>query len=271
MFADLLNLHTRPDLFSTYSVDTLWTNPHLSQQMLSYHLDQNTPLASRPLKTIDEIVGWIDHHVPLAGKNICDLGCGPGLYAKQFATKGAQVIGLDFSENSIAYAASRNPEIRFQKTDYLKDELPSGMDIISLIYCDLCPLSSQNRSLLFQKIHKSLQNDGYFIFDVADEKAFSSITESHQYGRNYMDGFWSANDYFAFHDTFTYDSKASLDRFTIIEPEKQWSVCNWMQYFNHETIAAELNAHGFEIVHISKNFELSDSGMNVLSIIAKPI
>jgi SAM-dependent methyltransferase len=47
--------------------DVLWTEPHLSQQMLQCHLDQDSELASRPLSAIDAFIDWIDGKFNLTG------------------------------------------------------------------------------------------------------------------------------------------------------------------------------------------------------------
>jgi 2-polyprenyl-3-methyl-5-hydroxy-6-metoxy-1,4-benzoquinol methylase len=88
----------------------------------------------------------------LAGKAVCDLGCGPGLYASRLAQRGARVTGLDFSALSIEYgrtaARDKNLALDFEVADYLKDELPGDQDLVLLIYADLCALSPERRQTL---------------------------------------------------------------------------------------------------------------------------
>jgi 2-polyprenyl-3-methyl-5-hydroxy-6-metoxy-1,4-benzoquinol methylase len=47
---------------------------------------------------------------------VLDLGCGTGGESRRLSELGASVIGIDFSEESIRYAASGAPEIRFLVT-----------------------------------------------------------------------------------------------------------------------------------------------------------
>lgn len=56
MFQELLSLNERPKPFSVYSVDELWTDPHLSHRMLEFHLDAEGDMASRQSTSIDQIV-----------------------------------------------------------------------------------------------------------------------------------------------------------------------------------------------------------------------
>jgi hypothetical protein len=59
MYELLQDISRRPEPFSRYTAMELWTRPYLARQMLSFHLNQDTELASRPFETIDQIVNWI--------------------------------------------------------------------------------------------------------------------------------------------------------------------------------------------------------------------
>ena len=170
MYTELAKLSERPKVFSSYTADTLWTAPHLANQMLQTHLSQDTALASRPFEAIDRVVEWIDRAFGLDGKAVCDLGCGPGLYANRFAGRGAIVHGLDFSRSSIDYAQKHAPSnagpVTFQVANYLTDPLPEQQDLVTLIYCDLCPLSPPQRQTLLAKTLQALTPGGKFILDV---------------------------------------------------------------------------------------------------------
>lgn len=168
MYKLLLDVSKRPQPFSRYSTKELWTRPHLAQQMLNFHLSQATDLASLRIETVDQIVNWIDEELELAGKRVCDLGCGPGLYTQRFANAGARVTGVDFSECSINYAMQRTKlPVEYILADYLCDELPTGFDLITLIYCDICVLSAQQRAHLLSRIKSMLIPGGKLVFDVA--------------------------------------------------------------------------------------------------------
>jgi 2-polyprenyl-6-hydroxyphenyl methylase/3-demethylubiquinone-9 3-methyltransferase len=47
---------------------------------------------------------WINARVPLAGKQVCDVGCGGGILAESIAKKGATVTGIDLSEKALKVA-----------------------------------------------------------------------------------------------------------------------------------------------------------------------
>lgn len=278
MYTELTDIHQHPEPFSVYTTDVLWTEPHLAQQMLHYHLNQDTDLASRQLPTIDSVVDWIDHKFGLNGKNVCDLGCGPGLYTQRFAERGAHVQGLDFSANSISYAqqaaAEAGYDVEYKVADYLKDTLPSGQDLVTMIYCDLCTLSPQQRQVIYQKVRGALRPGGAFLFDVMSETAFDAQEESSAFGHRFMGGFWAAGDYFAFQNTFKYVAeKLVLDQYTVIEADRTWQVFNWLQHFSTTDIVSELEQNDFEVMEIAEDFanEGGDPDGTHFGVIAKSV
>lgn len=252
MYEILKDLARRPAPFSRYTAKELWTRPHLARQMLQYHLDQETDLASRRQETIDEVVNWIDYQLELPRKHLCDLGCGPGLYASQFAACGAVVTGVDFSANSLEYAArqARNDghEITYIEADYLEDELPTGFDIVTLIYTDYCVLSPGQRAALLGRIHGMLNPGGSLVMDVAGAGAFAGREEATLIEENMMGGFWAAGGYVGIQRTHVYPGQMLvLDRFLIVEPNEAWEIFNWFQHFTPDRLRAELEAAGFSI------------------------
>lgn len=59
----------------------------------------------RPLHEINPLrLEWINGIVPLAGKNVLDIGCGGGILAESMARKGANVTGIDLSEKALKVA-----------------------------------------------------------------------------------------------------------------------------------------------------------------------
>jgi len=273
MYAELNNLSERPGVFSAYTAETLWTDPHIANRMLETHLSQDTALASRPIQAIHRVVDWIDQSFGLNGQSVCALGCGPGLYANRYAERGAIVYGLDFSAKSIEHAREHVPlnsgSVTYSVANYLSDPLPEQQDLVTLIYCDLCPLSPIQRKTLLAKIRQTLKSGGKFIFDVHSKTAFDLVSERVLFGQNLSNRFWSANDYYAFQHTFRYDHEAvSLDRFTIFEKERAWTVYNWQQYFTHDGIRLELEEAGFIKVDFVEGFGVDPSEKTTFGVVA---
>lgn len=250
MFDQLEVLTRRPEPFSQYTAPLLWASPHISQKMLAFHLSQETELASRPVMKIDQTVSWIDKQIGLEGKQICDLGCGPGLYASRFHMRGARVTGLDISSRSIDYAkgqaANAGHDIQYRQANYLDDHLPEENDLVTLIYADYCALSPQQRKHLLAKIHASLKMGGALILDVFTHNQFLERTEDLIFEPDLMDGFWAPKPYFGFQKNWVYpDLHLTLDHYLIVSKELDFEVYNWLQYFSATSLKKELVEAGF--------------------------
>jgi SAM-dependent methyltransferase len=223
--------------------------------MLSFHLDDKTPLASRPLRDIQRIVGALDGKLGLAGKTICDLGCGPGLYASRFAALGAGVLGVDLSATSIEFARSRSMGdgggAEYVVADYLSDELGGAFDIVTLIYFDYCALSPADRSSLLTKIRGMLKDGGHFVLDVVSEAPFIHLEETLEIENNLMDRFWSPSDYVGIHRRWVYEEdRICLDHYGIFESDHHFEIYNWMQYFSPDRLVRELEGAGFSDISL---------------------
>ena len=252
MYELLQDISRRPQPFSRYTAKELWTRPHLARQMLQYHLNQETELASRRFETIDQIVSWIDSQLGLFGKRVCDLGCGPGLYTQRFAARGADVNGVDFSAHSLEYARLKAKEnkqsISYTQADYLSDDLPVGFDIVTLIYTDYSVLSPTQRASLLGRIRKMLKPGGRLVMDVAGMGSLANKEECTLIESNLMNGFWAEGDYVGIQRSFVYpDECLSVDRYVIVEPAGTWQVFNWFQYFTPAGLQKELGSAGFAV------------------------
>jgi SAM-dependent methyltransferase len=71
----------------------------------------------------------------VAGMNVLDAACGPGLYADELTRRGASVVGFDQSPRMISIAQERVPSARFRVHD-LADPLdwldPEQFDLVLL-------------------------------------------------------------------------------------------------------------------------------------------
>ena len=122
----IIQLQSKPEPF-TPGEPLFWDDPYISQQMLSAHINPNNDLASRRPEKIERSVNWLISQMNLyQNSKLLDLGCGPGLYAAQFAKKGIQVTGVDYSRRSIDYARQvaqeENLNITYHYQNYLTFE-----------------------------------------------------------------------------------------------------------------------------------------------------
>ena len=59
----------------------------------------------KPLHELNPVrLGWIDAHAHLPGKRVLDVGCGGGILSESMSTLGAQVKGIDLSNQALGVA-----------------------------------------------------------------------------------------------------------------------------------------------------------------------
>ena len=251
MFRQLEDINSRPEPFEFYTAADLWTDKHTSEQMLAYHLNTDIDVSSRRGEFIDQSVEWIGSYFNIdAGTRIADFGCGPGHYASRLAKYGASITGIDFSERSIEYARSEAEQaqlsIKYVNQNYLEFETDDRFDLILMIMCDFCALSPPQRMDMLTKFHSLLLPGGSVLLDVYSLNAFNQREEANSYEANLLNGFWAADKYYGFLNTFKYDdAKVVLDKYTIVEPERTRTVYNWLQYFSSESLQSEFDEAGF--------------------------
>ena len=251
MFETLERINERPEPFQFYTASDLWTDEHTSKQMLSFHLNEAIDVSSRNAEFINRSVEWIASEFNIGGDTkIADFGCGPGLYAARLAKRGATVTGIDFSKRSIEYAkevaAREQLKINYANQNYLEFETEDQFNLVLMIMCDFCALSPTQRKRILGKFHNILKPSGSVLLDVYSLSAFEQREEASTYEVNQLNGFWSPNKYYGFLNIFKYDEdKVTLDKYTIIEPERSRQVYNWLQYFAPEDLEREFVETGF--------------------------
>jgi SAM-dependent methyltransferase len=253
LFEALVELTTRPAPFARSTVATLWTDPHLSAQMLRCHLDPDVDAASRAHAFIDRSVAWlVDTFEVGPGRRVLDLGCGPGLYANPLARTGAQVTGVDLSARSLAHArataAEAGLDVAYLQGDYLGDLPPGPFDLALLIYCDYGAIGPDERGRLLGNVRSRLAPWGALVLDVHALPRLASVTPGVAVTSSPQGGFWAPGPYVEVHAVVTYDEQALvLERYDIVEPERTWTVFDWAQHFDPTALSEELTAAGFRV------------------------
>jgi SAM-dependent methyltransferase len=253
LFETLQRISQRPEVYTRYTTNALWSSPDISEMMLRYHLDGDVDLASRRTEFVEESLAWITATFDLgSGSRVVDLGCGPGLYTNRIARTGAQVTGVDISPRSIDYARehaqSDGLDIDYRLGDYLELDIEPGYDLATMIMCDFCAMSPEQRGRLLRRVGELLAPGGVFLFDVYSVAYFETWEEMAAYGAGMMDGFWSAEPYYGFQNTFKYEvEKVVLEQYLIVERERSTEYYNWFQHYDVASLTAEVEAAGLVV------------------------
>ena len=279
MFEELENINSRPKPFEFYTASDLWADEHVSEQMLSFHLNEEVDLSSRNTAFINRSVEWIASHFSIgAGTKIADFGCGPGLYATRLAQKQADVTGIDFSKRSIQYAkevaTKEELSIHYVNQNYLQFETDDRFHLILMIMCDLCALSPAQRKEMLDKFHTILEPGGSVLLDVYSLMAFEQREETAMYEADLLDGFWSPSKYYGFLNTFKYETeKVILDKYTLVEADRTRTIYNWLQYFSPEALEREFVECGFTVEEFYSDVAGSpfDAETKEFAVIAKKL
>jgi SAM-dependent methyltransferase len=122
---------------------------------------------------------------------ILDLCCGAGYESQRMQKLGGDIIGIDFSENSIDIAKERNRGIEFYVDNMLNDYSYIGkVDGITVI-AGLIHLENHELSTAFESMSKVLKDDGYALLVVLDgegkqnQLSYVNIDEE-EYDRNFV-------------------------------------------------------------------------------------
>lgn len=92
-------------------------------------------------------------------KNILDIGCGYGWLTNALFEKGANPIGIDFSEASLSIARLKYPSVHFINYD-LENGLPEFVNEFDLMVANMSLMNVSNIDKLILDIGKSLQDRG---------------------------------------------------------------------------------------------------------------
>lgn len=256
MFCQLNKITEKPRLYASYTAEKLWNDPYISGQMLKCHLDPSSDLASRNLLFIEASVDFMKKRFNIGeGKAIIDFGCGPGLYTTRLARPGGRVRGLDFSTNSIDYARKEAErlglDIGYLHQNYLDYQAGETFDLVTMIFCDYCVLSDDQRKRLLKILRDSLKEDGHVFLDVCTDRMYQKIEEGTEFQCFPGCGFWSGRRHYVFKSTFKYDvNRVSLDKYTIVEEDRTFEIYNWAKYFTPEELKKEFNESGLEIAEV---------------------
>jgi SAM-dependent methyltransferase len=100
------------------------------------------------------------------GLRLLDVACGPGYVAAAAAARGSSVLGIDFSAEMVAIAATQNPTVQFQEGDAENLNLAeSTFDVVVMNY-GMLHLAQPDRAI--SEALRVLRPGGRYAFTVWD-------------------------------------------------------------------------------------------------------
>ena len=248
---DIISKIEKPKIYEKGTA-FMWTDEHISKQLLNVHLNPDIDLGSRKRSTIEKTANWILDTQKGKGKlNILDLGCGPGLYTEIFAKAGHNITGIDISKNSIECAKKsaqdKKLDITYLNSSYLETDLESDKyDLVVMIFTDLGVLMPTERESLLEKIFRVLKKGGTFIFDVLKDKEIEKKTSPRTWEAS-NNGFWKESPYLALSESFLYqEEKVILFQHIVVDAEKNIETYRfWTHFFSQTDVQKMLDAHNF--------------------------
>jgi len=250
-FTKIIHAREKPEVYEPGDA-VMWTDDHISGELLKMHLDPEIDSASRKRESIEKTHQFITKHCTHPGMHVLDLGCGPGLYTEKLALTGHQVTGIDFSSNSIAYArkhaAEKELDIMYVCQNYLEIEYTERFDLVIMIYTDFGVLIPSDRYRLLKNVYRALKPGGMFIFDVINDKNLEEkFPEQHAWTVS-EGGFWRKRPYLELINGFLYpDHHVYLMQHTILDEDDHCVRYRfWTHYFNPDMLTPEISDLGFD-------------------------
>lgn len=120
-----------------------------------------------------------------------DLCCGAGYNSKHIQNGGYNVVGIDFSEESLQIAREKNPSISFYNDNLLNDYSYIGKVDAIVIIAGLVHIENSDLSTAFMRMHSILNKSGKIFMSVREgvgkipERSLTTI-DGEEYDRNFI-------------------------------------------------------------------------------------
>ena len=134
---------------------------------------------------------------PLEGKSVLDLGCGYGWHCKFAAEQGARrVLGIDLSQKMIEEARRRNSGtgIRYQVCGIGEYTYPEAA--WDCVVSNLALHYIEDLDTVFENIHRTLKEDGIFLFNMEHPVFTAGVGQDWVYGEDGAPLYWPVDRYF---------------------------------------------------------------------------
>lgn len=245
-----------------------WNEPAFAERMLREHLDQSHGAASRTTPERHAQIEWLWHHLSLHEQStepvrICDVTCGPGLYAVDLARRGARVTGIDFSPASIAHArefAQRSDvseRCTFIEQDVREMALaPNSFDAAVFLYGQLAVFPQDEAQRLLNQIAATLVPGGRLCVELLHPDRIDKTNSNWWFTDD--TGLWGDAPFLHLGERF-WDGEANLamERFYTLHLESgqmdEVLLCD--QMYTPERMTEMMRTAGFTRVDVFENWD----------------
>src|SRR5690625_3393796 len=176
-------------------------------------------------------------------EKIVDLGCGTGEITIQLAKRGFDVTGVDKSEDMLAVGSHKSIERQVLIT-WIQQDIRhlSGFKQVDLFvsFCDVINYITKEADLLsvFQTVYHSLNEEGYFIFDVHSMNYVSKKLTSHTFAEvtDEITYIWecvageNVGEMYHYLTFFTKKKNNVYERFMETHHQRTWDVNQYKQF-----------------------------------------
>lgn len=153
--------------------------PPIFSRLAPLWWDKGGPM--RPLHDINPLrLHWIEEiSSPVAGKKVCDIGCGGGILTESLARAGAEVTGIDANPEVIAvaraHAQAENLCIRYETLLAEDPALLLQEDFFDIVTCFEVLEHTGDPGKLIQDTAKLLRPGGWAFFSTLNRTAKSYL------------------------------------------------------------------------------------------------
>jgi ubiquinone/menaquinone biosynthesis C-methylase UbiE len=258
----LWRIYHRPDVpqpWSRHDGNLPWDEPDFSERMLREHLDESHGAASRQTADRTAQIEWLWHKLQLQpGHKLLDVTCGPGLYAVEFAKRGVEVKGIDFSPAAIAYGRQLaekkgvNGRCDFQQQDIRQMEVTENQfDAALLLYGQLAVFRCEEAKAVLANIKQQLKPGGSLCVEMLNPEKVDR--NSSQWWFTDDTGLWGDRPFLHLGERFWLpEEQTSVERYYILHLETgeltHVELCD--QNYRPEEMEAMMRQVGFAAVAV---------------------
>lgn len=222
--------------------------------MLHEHLDQAHGAASRVDEERRLQLNWLWDKLGLqGGMHVCDLTCGPGLYAVELAKRGCHVTGIDFAPAAVAYArALVQQEAVADRCTFFEQDVrtvalaPASFDAALFIYGQLAVFPKAETAQLLAKAAAALKPGGALVVELLNQERVDKTSTNWWFTDN--SGLWGDGPFLHLGERFwDEDEQLSYERFHILHLEtgqyNEVHLCD--QTYSIDAMCALMHEAGF--------------------------